>query len=56
MLFRSISAPVWGPGSDVVGALTLTLPEQRMQPAFTDKLRQAAAEATLALGGSAPKG
>ena len=51
-----ISAPVWGPGSDVVGALTLTLPEQRMQAAFTDKLRQAAAEATLALGGSAPKG
>lgn len=49
-----ISAPVWGPASEVVGALTLTLPDHRMQPVFVDKLREAATEATLALGGTAP--
>ena len=29
-----ISAPVWGPAAELVGALTLTLPGQRMKPAF----------------------
>lgn len=49
-----ISAPVWGPGGTLAGALTLTLPEQRLQPGFVEAVRQAAARATRALGGHAP--
>ena len=48
-----ISAPVWGRGAELVGALTLTLPEVRMQPGFVDALRDTAAEATRQLGGAA---
>ena len=48
-----ISAPVWGPGGDLVGALTLTLPGQRMQPRFAGAVRDAAQLATRALGGKA---
>lgn len=50
-----ISAPVWGPASELVGALTLTLPDHRMQPSFVDRLREAAVEATRALGGTPPE-
>lgn len=49
-----ISAPVWGSRHELVGALTLTLPEQRMLPRLVDAVREAAAEATRRLGGSAP--
>ena len=47
-----ISAPVWRSGPELVGALTLTLPEQRLQPSFTDELRASAKRLTEALGGS----
>ena len=47
-----ISAPVWRPGRELVGALTLTMPEPRVQPSFVDELRAAAARLTRALGGA----
>ena len=47
-----ISAPVWGPGGELSGALTLTLPGQRMKPSFAGAVRDAALRATRALGGS----
>lgn len=47
-----ISAPVWRPGRELVGALTLTAPEQRVQPSFVDELRASAARLTRALGGA----
>ena len=47
-----ISAPVWRPGRELVGALTLTAPEQRVQPSFVDELRASAARLTQALGGA----
>jgi DNA-binding IclR family transcriptional regulator len=47
-----ISAPVWRSGGDLAGALTLTAPEQRVQPAFVDELRASAARLTRALGGA----
>lgn len=47
-----ISAPVWGPGGELVGALTLTLPETRMQPSFVGAVRDAALLATRSLGGT----
>lgn len=49
-----ISAPVWNSAHEVVGALTLTAPKQRAQPAFIDELRQSAARLTSTLGGSPP--
>ena len=49
-----ISAPVWNAAQELVGALTLTAPEQRVQPSFIDELRQSAVRLTDALGGSAP--
>lgn len=49
-----ISAPVWGARSELVGALTLTLPEQRMQPGLVEALREAAQAATRRLGGQGP--
>lgn len=48
-----VSAPVWRAGGELVGALTLTAPEQRMKPSFTDELRASAARLTAALGGPA---
>lgn len=48
-----ISAPVWGPAGELVGALTLTLPEQRMQASFVAAVRHAALSATRSLGGPA---
>lgn len=46
-----ISAPVWNAAHELVGALTLTAPEQRVQPAFAEALRQSAQRLTEALGG-----
>jgi len=48
-----ISAPVFDAGGGLVGALTLTLPAQRMQPAFTSALRESARRLTRQLGGQA---
>ncbi len=50
-----ISAPVWNAARELVGALTLTAPEQRLQPSFVGALRQSAARLTGALGGEAPQ-
>ena len=47
-----ISAPVWGPAGELVGALTLTLPEQRLRPTFVAAVRDAARMATRNLGGA----
>jgi DNA-binding IclR family transcriptional regulator len=49
-----ISAPVWNSAHELVGALTLTAPEPRIQPSFIDALRRCAAGLTNALGGSPP--
>lgn len=48
-----ISAPVWNAERALVGALTLTAPEARVQPSFVDELRASAARLTAALGGHA---
>lgn len=45
-----ISAPVWDAGHHLVGALTLTAPEQRVQAFFVDELRQSAQRLTRLLG------
>ena len=45
-----ISAPVWDAGHHLVGALTLTAPEQRVQPFFVDELRLSAQRLTKLLG------
>lgn len=37
-----VSAPVWRNGGQLVGALTLTVPEARFRPAFVPQLRAAA--------------
>lgn len=47
-----ISAPVWNSAHELVGALTLTAPEQRVQKSFVDEVRQSADRLTAALGGS----
>ncbi|MBA4344491.1 MAG: IclR family transcriptional regulator [Methylibium sp.] len=47
-----ISAPVWKPGAELAGALTLTLPSSRLQPSLLPELLAAAREATLRLGGT----
>ncbi|HUG24429.1 IclR family transcriptional regulator [Piscinibacter sp.] len=46
-----VSAPVFGAGGQLEGALTLTLPAQRLQPAFTATVRDAAKRLTESLGG-----
>lgn len=45
-----ISAPVFGTGGALVGALTLTLPSQRMNPRFIADVRAAAADLGAQLG------
>lgn len=49
-----ISAPVWKPGGDLAGALTLTLPTSRLHAHLLPALRAAARQATLRLGGTPP--
>jgi DNA-binding IclR family transcriptional regulator len=51
-----ISAPVWNATGELVGALTLSLPEQRMKARFTKELRQSAARITQRLGGATGTG
>jgi DNA-binding IclR family transcriptional regulator len=48
-----ISAPVWNAAGMLVGALTLTAPEQRVIASFVDELRASAVRLTKALGGTA---
>lgn len=47
-----ISAPVWDAQHTLLGALTLTAPEQRVKAQFVDDLRQSAARLSEALGAS----
>ena len=47
-----VSAPVWRSGGELVGALTLTAPETRVQPSFVTELRASAARLTATLGGA----
>lgn len=47
-----ISAPVWDAQHTLLGALTLTAPEQRVKVQFVDDLRQSAARLSEALGAS----
>jgi len=46
-----VSAPVFGAGGQLEGALTLTLPAQRLQPGFEPLVREAAKRLTETLGG-----
>ena len=48
-----ISAPVWNAAGELVGALTLTAPEARVQPGFADELRASAARLSARLGAPA---
>ena len=47
-----ISAPVFGVDAALVGAVTLTLPTNRMKPEFSATVRSAARRLTLRLGGT----
>lgn len=49
-----ISAPVWSAEGTLAGALTLTLPSQRLRESFAGAVRATAQEATRRLGGRAP--
>ncbi|KWR81308.1 IclR family transcriptional regulator [Cupriavidus sp. IDO] len=49
-----VSAPVFGPGNDLRGALTLTCPTPRFSEAFRADVLRAARALTQALGGSFP--
>jgi len=49
-----ISAPVWNVARELVGALTLTVPEPRMRPSIVDELRISSARLTALLGGTMP--
>ncbi len=49
-----VSAPVFGPGGELKGALTLTCPTARFDETFRQPVLQAARDLTQALGGSFP--
>jgi DNA-binding IclR family transcriptional regulator len=49
-----ISTPVWNAAGVLVGALTLTMPEQRMKPVFTDAVLDAAKQLLWRFGGAPP--
>jgi len=49
-----ISAPVWSATRELVGALTLTVPEQRMRTSLVDELKVSSARLTTLLGGAMP--
>lgn len=49
-----ISAPVFGAGGQLAGALTLTMPTVRKRPSFVQAVRSAATELTACLGGGNP--
>ncbi|NRF66182.1 IclR family transcriptional regulator [Aquincola sp. S2] len=48
-----ISAPVFGPDGALAGALTLTMPTQRLQPRFAAQVKAAAAGLSARLGAPA---
>jgi len=50
-----VSAPVFGPHSRLIGALTLTLPSHRLMPHFSQAVREAAGRLTQRLGGAPPR-
>ncbi len=49
-----ISAPVWRADRVLAGALTLTMPEQRLRPSFVKEVTASAKRLTAALGGDEP--
>jgi DNA-binding IclR family transcriptional regulator len=49
-----IAAPVFGAEGELAGALTLTMPAERMDPAWDKPVMRAARALTTALGGSYP--
>jgi DNA-binding IclR family transcriptional regulator len=49
-----ISAPVFGPGGQLAGALTLTMLTSRKRASYVQAVRKAAADLTHRLGGQAP--
>ena len=49
-----ISAPVWAAGGTLAGALTLTLPDQRLKPGLEAAVRGAAQRLSERLGGGPP--
>jgi DNA-binding IclR family transcriptional regulator len=49
-----ISAPVFGAGGELAGALVLTMPSTRMRADHAAEVRQAARQLTLRLGGTYP--
>lgn len=50
----SVGAPVFSAGGEFVGALTLTMPAERLRPSYAGPVRAAAAALTAALGGTYP--
>lgn len=46
-----ISAPVFGPGTHLAGAVTLTMPTSRKRASFVSAVRKASTELTRRLGG-----
>ena len=50
-----VSAPVFGPGGELKGALTLTCPTPRFSEAFREQVLDAARALTHALGGTFPE-
>jgi len=49
-----IGAPVFGPGAALAGAITLTMPNERLDPAHAQPVRDAARRLTALLGGEFP--
>lgn len=47
-----MSAPVWQAGGQLAGALTLTVPDSRVQPTMAPALRRAAGQLSHLLGGA----
>jgi len=50
-----IGAPVFGPGGEIAGALTLTMPNERMDKKFIAPTQQAARKLSEFLGGQFPE-
>jgi DNA-binding IclR family transcriptional regulator len=49
-----ISAPVFGAGGDLLGAVTLTMPAPRLNAAWAPRVCQAARQITASVGGAYP--
>ncbi|HBD33455.1 MAG TPA: IclR family transcriptional regulator, partial [Cupriavidus sp.] len=50
-----VSSPVFGPGGELKGALTLTCPTPRFSESFREQVLDAARGLTQALGGTFPE-